>query len=34
MAFIPAVAGAFLGNMTFRLIRKSMAEKKDIKKNP
>ena len=34
MAFIPAVAGAFLGNMTFRLIRKSTAEKKDIKKNP
>jgi len=27
MAFIPAVAGAFLGNMILRLIRKSRSEK-------
>ena len=27
MAFIPAVAGTFLGNMTFRLINRSRSEK-------
>jgi hypothetical protein len=33
MAFIPAVAGAFLSNMIFRIINKNRTEKKVTKGN-